>query len=180
MSRMILYPVEALPPLMEIGPLGIYSPTSAMEPRRMSLFSLPEIGTLLITAHSKIKEENGLFASRVIVRPVHCVRDTLGAEIPHGFPVNSVCSIVSKGTQVDKDAYSGFDGTDLDQQLKRINVSRIYVIGYCTEYCVSATAHDAKKLGYDTHVIRELCAPVNKDDASQAVEEMRQSDIIIE
>lgn len=102
---MILYPVEALPPLMEIGPLGIYSPTSAMEPRRMSLFSLPEIGTLLITAHSKIKEENGLFASRVIVRPVHCVRDTLGAEIPHGFPVNSVCSIVSKGTQVDKDAY---------------------------------------------------------------------------
>jgi nicotinamidase-related amidase len=67
--------------------------------------------------------------------------------------------IVSKATAPDKDAYSGFEGTDLDAWLKRAGVRRVFVGGLATDYCVLNTVRDALRLGYAAVLLPTPCAP---------------------
>ncbi|KAI9204944.1 pyrazinamidase/nicotinamidase [Polychytrium aggregatum] len=113
--------------------------------------------------------------------PPHCVRETKGAEFPDGFPVYNIGSnlAILKGTTADKDAYSGFDGTDLDVQLKQLNVRRVFVCGIATEYCVLATAQDAHKLGYEVFVLEDLISAVEPERTDEILSVMRQEGINI-
>lgn len=103
--------------------------------------------------------------------PSHCVRDTWGASFPIGFPVEAT-RIVSKGTLQEKDAYSAFNGTNLAFDLKKADIKRVFVLGYCTEYCVESTAKDAIAAGLEVYVISDLCAPVNSDNVQSSIEKM--------
>ena len=99
--------------------------------------------------------------------PVHCVRDTWGAELHPALTVAG--DTVRKGTG-GEDGYSGFtmheisSGTDastgLDELLRARDVSRIVIVGLALDYCVKATALDAVKLGYSCVVPRRATAPV--------------------
>lgn len=50
---------------------------------------------------------------------------------------------VVKGTNPAKEAYSGFDETDLDDQLKNHQIQNVVIGGVATDYCVGKTALDA-------------------------------------
>jgi nicotinamidase/pyrazinamidase len=93
--------------------------------------------------------------------PRHCVQGTPGAEPPRGLRLPPSTIVVHKGTEADCDAYSGFQGTDLEARLRAAGVRRLYVGGLATDYCVLETVKDALARGWPTM----LCA-----DAVRAVD----------
>lgn len=109
--------------------------------------------------------------------PVHCVRDTWGAQFHPDLRV--VGESVRKGTG-GEDGYSGFTMRDpvtgedaptgLDALLRERGVERVVVTGLALDYCVLATALDAVELGYETVVPRRATAPVevNRGDGAAA------------
>lgn len=80
--------------------------------------------------------------------PPHCVQGTHGAEFAAALRLPPSATVISKATEETQDAYSGFQGTDLDARLRAANVRRLFVGGLATDYCVLATVRDALRLGY--------------------------------
>ena len=121
--------------------------------------------------------------------PVHCVRDSWGAEFYPGLTVNG--TVVKKGTG-DEDGYSGFSGhdlssggvseTELNSILTERGVNNLVVVGVAGDYCVKATALDAVALGYEVSVplattrFVELAA----GDTQAAIEAMREAGINVD
>jgi nicotinamidase/pyrazinamidase len=116
-----------------------------------------------------------------ILWPVHCVQGTPGASLAESLDQARIGSVVRKGDDRRYDSYSGFfdnghrKATDLDGFLKGRGVSRVYILGLATDYCVKFTALDAVALGYETVLIEDGCRGVelNKGDVARALEEMR-------
>jgi nicotinamidase/pyrazinamidase len=108
--------------------------------------------------------------------PVHCVQNTFGAEFHPQLRDDPRIRVVSKGLG-DTDCYSGFDETDLDQQLHKENVEEVLIGGLTTDYCVRTTAIDAAKKGFKVKVLKDAIRAVNLDpgDGDRAIEEMRKA-----
>lgn len=88
--------------------------------------------------------------------PVHCVRDTWGAELHPDLRV--VGPVVRKGVD-GGDGYSGFTvrdprdpsdtaPTELERLLRDAGAERVVVVGLAADVCVAATALDAARLGF--------------------------------
>ena len=56
---------------------------------------------------------------------------------------------------IEKNHPSSFIETDLDQHLKGIGVSKVVLTGYMAHVCVSTTARDGARLGYDVLVAED-------------------------
>jgi len=106
--------------------------------------------------------------------PVHCVQNTVGAEFHPQLRDDPRIHIVSKGLG-DTDCYSGFDETDLAEQLKSEGVEEVLVGGLATDYCVKATVLQAIKEGFQVKAFADAMKPVdiNPGDGERAIEEMR-------
>lgn len=95
--------------------------------------------------------------------PVHCVAGTPGAEFHPDLDMRGVHYIFRKGYNEEYDSYSAFfdncrvESTLLSNLFVPVEQYDIYVCGITLDFCVSATARDAKALGYDTFVIEDLC-----------------------
>jgi len=61
-----------------------------------------------------------------------------------------------------KHANSGFVGTSLEIELRRLDVSRLVIIGFFTNFCVETTARMAGNLGYETFLVHDACATTNR------------------
>ena len=109
--------------------------------------------------------------------PAHCVQNTPGAAFHSKLIVPSDAIIISKGTDPKKEAYSGFQGTDLAETLRRRGVKRVVVGGLATDYCVKATVLDAAKEGFAAVLVLDAARGVNipAGTADQAVAEMKAS-----
>ena len=106
--------------------------------------------------------------------PSHCIQGTLGAEFHPDLKLPREVKIVSKATSSDKEAYSGFDGTNLERELKDAGIKRIFVGGLATDYCVKSTVLDALRLGFETILLVDAIkgVDVNPGDSKRAIEEM--------
>ena len=108
--------------------------------------------------------------------PPHCIRNTWGAAFPDELKTERIEKEFLKGTGDRDDGYSAFEATseDLDSYLRKKNISRLYLVGLTTEYCVKSTALDAVKKGYETHVISNATAGVKArpGDEQKAYREM--------
>jgi nicotinamidase/pyrazinamidase len=106
--------------------------------------------------------------------PVHCVQNTKGAEFHPQLRDDPRIRVISKGLS-DKDSYSGFDETDLAEQLRAQGVDEVLVGGLATDYCVKNTVLDALKNGFRVKALADAMRPVevNPGDGEQAIEEMR-------
>jgi nicotinamidase/pyrazinamidase len=82
--------------------------------------------------------------------------------------------VISKADSADKDAYSGFEGTDLDERLRRVGVTRVFVGGLATDYCVLNTVLDARRLGYEVVLLARAIAAVDVSpgDGEKAISQM--------
>jgi len=104
--------------------------------------------------------------------PKHCVMNTEGAKFHKDlkFPLDNKF-IISKGTSRDFDAYSGFQGTILNDLLKERGIKRIFVGGVATDYCVKNTALGGLNLGYQVFVLEDAIkgVDVNKGDSERAI-----------
>lgn len=109
--------------------------------------------------------------------PPHCVAGSLGADFAPQLklPPAEKCVIISKGADADKDAYSGFDGTDLAERLNLEGVRRLFVGGLATDYCVLNTVRDGLTQGFKVIVLEDAIRPVNlqPDDGSKAIADMQ-------
>lgn len=106
--------------------------------------------------------------------PVHCVQKTEGAAFAAELELPDNLEIISKATRSDRDAYSAFDGTGLDDKLTRLAVTRIFIVGLATDYCVLATVRDARRAGFEVVVVEDAVRAVNvhPDDGMRALEEI--------
>ena len=106
--------------------------------------------------------------------PPHCVTGTPGAEL-HPAIAALPGPVIDKGTALDADAYSGFDGdTGLAALLRDAGITHVVVGGLATDYCVKATVRGALDAGFEVTVLREAIAAVDVEpgDGDRALEEM--------
>lgn len=75
--------------------------------------------------------------------PEHCVAGTPGAEIHEALNLPANTQVISKANTREKEAYSGFQDTDLLAHLRARGCCRIFVGGLATDYCVKETVLDA-------------------------------------
>ncbi len=111
--------------------------------------------------------------------PVHCVQNTPGAAFHPDLRLPIATGIVTKGTSARDEGYSAFegrlpDGRDLATALREAGVTRVYVGGLATDYCVRATVLGARQSGFDVVWLRDASRPVEVQpgDGARAEAEM--------
>ena len=106
--------------------------------------------------------------------PSHCVAGTLGAAFVPALALPASVTTVSKATERDRDAYSGFAGTGLEASLRQRGVRRVFIGGLATDYCVLNTVRDACSLGFEVVLLADAVAAVNvtPGDGPKALAEM--------
>ena len=107
--------------------------------------------------------------------PVHCVAGTPGAAFAPELRLPPDTIIISKATDPRREAYSGFDGTALADELQARAIKRIWVGGLATDYCVRATVEDALRGGWDVLLLVDAVRAVNRQpgDGDRALEAMQ-------
>jgi len=119
--------------------------------------------------HMSFREFGGMW-------PPHCIRDTKGAKFHSNLvlPKNSI--IISKATEPDQEAYSGFEGTNLLKKLEKFKVIRLFIGGLATDYCVKNTVLDALKCGFRTFFLWDGSRGINANacDIEKSIELMEE------
>lgn len=98
--------------------------------------------------------------------PDHCIWDSLGAALAPTLMRHTITKIIPKGMNRQADSYSAFkddDGapTGLLHWLQANMIRHVDIMGLATDYCVKATALDARPMGMNVRVIRDGCRAVN-------------------
>lgn len=120
--------------------------------------------------HISFKAQGGLW-------PPHCIQNTEGAQFHPELKLPASTAVVSKAMDPLKEAYSGFEGTELANMLKKQGVTRVFVGGLTTDYCVKNTVLDARKLGFKVVLLIDAVRGINvkPGDVAKAVDEMVKS-----
>ena len=141
-----------------------------------------EAGALVVYTQDWHPESTSHFAKDGGIWPVHCVGGTWGADFHPALDVDG--PTIRKGTK-GEDGYSGFSmkdpttgatsPTELEALLRERGIERVVVAGLATDYCVSATAIDAARLGFGTEVLQDAIASVDleADDGTRAIHLMQ-------
>jgi nicotinamidase/pyrazinamidase len=147
-------------------------------------------GALVVATQDWHPESTPHFAKDGGIWPVHCVGDTWGSRLHPDLALSEDVPRVHKGAN-GEDGYSGFTmrdptsgeeiPTELDGLLRDRGTNRVVVVGLATDYCVSATALDAARLGYTTAVLTDAIASVDLQpgDGERALEAMREAGVAI-
>lgn len=110
--------------------------------------------------------------------PIHCVQGTRGAEFAPGLDVERAELVLRKGFRSDVDSYSAFFENDrrtptgLAGWAQERGFARLFLTGLATDFCVSFSALDAARLGFETHVVIDACRGI---DLGSSVAAARQS-----
>ena len=124
-----------------------------------------------------VVELNGI---EQILWPDHCIQDSPGADFAAGLDTGRIDRVIQKGTDPGIDSYSGFfdngrrRATALNDVLRSAGVTRVYLMGLATDYCVKFTALDARKQGFETYLVEEGVRGVElaPGDCAQAIDMM--------
>jgi nicotinamidase/pyrazinamidase len=119
--------------------------------------------------------DHASFAAQGGPWPVHCVRDTGGAQLHAKLHTSQIDAVVDKGQRPDEDGYSGFGGTPLERMLRDAGVDTVHVTGLALDYCVRATALDALRAGFGVVLHRDATRAINaqEGDEERTLEELR-------
>jgi nicotinamidase/pyrazinamidase len=111
--------------------------------------------------------------------PVHCVRDTPGAQFRADLDTSEIDAVVDAGRTPEAEGYSGFEDTDLEALLRSQEVDTVHVAGLALDYCVRATALDARRLGFDVVLHRDAtrAVDVKPGDGDRAEAELRSAGV---
>jgi nicotinamidase/pyrazinamidase len=125
--------------------------------------------------------DHGSFAAQGGVWPAHCVRDTPGAQLHPGIDSRQIDVVLDKGRDAELEGYSGFEGTELERLLRDRGVDAVDVAGLALDYCVKATALDARRAGFEVTVHRGAtrAVEVSPGDSERAVKELRAAGVSV-
>jgi nicotinamidase/pyrazinamidase len=99
--------------------------------------------------------------------PPHAVRGTMGAKVIDELKPSNGDIVIQKTT------YSGFFGTDLEENLKRLGVDLLRLTGDVTHICVMFTASDAVLRDYQVTVVEKGVAGIAQEDHEAALRIMK-------
>ncbi len=111
--------------------------------------------------------------------PAHCVQGTPGAAFHPELKLPPQTLLISKGQDPQREQYSAFDGTGLAEQLRSRGVERVWVVGLALDYCVKASALDARREGFETVVVLPATRPVEQESGRAAVQQLRDAGVRI-
>lgn len=104
-----------------------------------------------------------------VLWPDHCVQGTQGAQISRDLDIPQTQLVIRKGYNRQVDSYSGFQEADrksrtgLAGYLRERGLTRVYVVGLATDFCVAWTALDARAGGFDTVVIEDATRAIDAE-----------------
>jgi nicotinamidase/pyrazinamidase len=83
--------------------------------------------------------------------------------------------VVDAGFRPELEGYSGFEETNLEDTLREHGIDEVTVVGLATDYCVRATALDARQAGFGVTVDRAGIRgiDVQPGDSERALDELR-------
>jgi nicotinamidase/pyrazinamidase len=135
-----------------------------------------------------------LNGNQQVLWPDHCVEGTHGNEFSKNLLSDQFDAVFRKGLDPQIDSYSVFfDNTRMDRWMQATDrmsgdtglngwltskgVTRLFVLGLATDYCVLFSVLDALKLGYDVSVVQDGCRGVDivDNDSARAFAKMRNS-----
>jgi len=138
------------------------------------------LGLPIVATRDWHPENHCSFEARGGPWPPHCVAGTKGAAFATALDLHGDTKVISKAESPDEEAYSGFQGTGLNQWLKDRGVKRVFVGGLATDYCVRETVRDGLVNGYEVVLLEDAIRAVNvrPDDGEKAVAEMEKDGVL--
>lgn len=121
-----------------------------------------------------------------VLWPNHCVQGTQGAAFHEGLDTTRAQLILRKGFRRGVDSYSAFHENDkrtrtgLEGYLRERGIGTLHLCGLATDYCVAFSALDARRLGFETHVVMDACRAIDLDGSLAAmIAAMRQAGVML-
>jgi nicotinamidase-related amidase len=120
-----------------------------------------------------------------VLWPDHCIQGTRGAELHPRLEVGRIELVMRKGLRRALDSYSAFfendhrTDTGLRFYLKGMRTREVVICGLATDYCVRASALDARRIGLAVTLVEDACRGVDypKGSVEKALEEMRKAGV---
>jgi nicotinamidase/pyrazinamidase len=160
------------------GALAVPHGDEVIEPINL----LAQEAPLVIATRDWHPADHSSFADRGGPWPVHCVRQTPGAQLHAGIDADQIDVVLDKGQTPDADGYSAFEDTGLEQLLHERGVRQVDVTGLALDYCVKATALAARRAGFDVvvHTDATRAVDVKPGDGERALEALEAAGVRIE
>jgi nicotinamidase/pyrazinamidase len=104
-----------------------------------------------------------------VLWPEHCVRGTPGAALAPGLDAERAELVIRKGHAPGVDSYSAFleadrtTRTGLAGYLRERGLSRIFLCGLATDFCVAWSALDARAAGFRAIVVEDAVRGIDLD-----------------
>lgn len=175
----VLIVVDVQSDFLPGGALGVPGGEAVIEPLNRYIEAFARGGHPVLLTRDWHPRDHCSFRPQGGRWPAHCVAGTKGAEFAPNLVLPPTARVVSKATRSDEEAYSAFQGTDLAARLRDLECTRVFIGGLATDYCVRATALDARAAGFEVVVLKEAVRPVNVDpgDGQRALQEMSASGV---
>jgi nicotinamidase/pyrazinamidase len=112
-----------------------------------------------------------------IAWPDHGIDGTAEAELHPGLDRRGLSLIITKGADPGIDSYSGFlendrvTTTGLDGWMRAKGLTRLFLCGIATDFCVAFTAEEAIRLGFEVVVIEDACRATGIPGSAEAARE---------
>lgn len=141
------------------GPVGAIVPAVAREIGRAK--AAGDAIIFVCDAHVADDPEFALFPPHALPGP--------GREVIAELDTNGAAAIIQKRR------YSAFFGTDLDAQLGALGITRLRLVGNCTNICVFFTAADAANREYQIEVVKDAVASFDPEAHTDALRELERT-----
>lgn len=99
--------------------------------------------------------------------PPHCIKGTIEAEI-----VDSLRTAAKRSEFFPKRRFSGFYGTNLDEEISKLRPDQVEVVGVCTNICVMYTVEELRNRDYEVVVCEEGVASFDLEAHQFALKQM--------
>jgi nicotinamidase/pyrazinamidase len=102
-----------------------------------------------------------------ILWPDHCVQGTPGAQFSSALDIPHAELVIRKGFRHAIDSYSAFREADrttrtgLAGYLRERGLSRVFLAGLATDFCVAWSAADARDAGFEVVVLEDACRAID-------------------
>ncbi len=109
-----------------------------------------------------------------VLWPDHCVQHSAGAEFHDKLAVANCELILRKGFRREIDSYSAFFENDrktptgLNGYLRERGLTRLFVTGLATDFCVRFSALDARAQGFEVMLVEDACRGIDNDGSMEA------------
>ncbi|MEN2975593.1 bifunctional nicotinamidase/pyrazinamidase [Tistrella sp. BH-R2-4] len=104
-----------------------------------------------------------------VLWPDHCVQGSRGADLHDGLDLPQARLVIRKGDDPAVDSYSAFLAADrtsptgLEGYLRSRRITRVFICGLATDFCVAWTALDARAAGFEAVVVEDACRAIDND-----------------